>query len=220
MKKRLNILCLLVIAVLGYSVFDSIYQLSELFVSSLEKNFSQEINESDKQIELQKIRNMQPVAVLPNDFPLFSDSILNEKTGEYVPMIYSQMIVSVKSEPNLRQMIAAKVASFVYLAAIFFAIYVFVRLIISMNKSVIFDWKNVRRLRMLGISLIVCFVCEVITIYITSLALSDVFSVKGYSLHLSELTTITNLVLGLTALIVGEVFAIGLRIKEEHELTI
>lgn len=220
MKKRLNILCLLVIMVLGYSVFNSIYQLGVITVTSYESARKTIVNDADKHVELKKISNIQPVAVIPDAFPIFSDSVLNEKTGEHVPAYYSQLIVSVDTKAGLWQKVTAKITAFVYLLTILLAVYLFLRLIISMNKSVIFDWRNVRRLRWLGISLILCFVCEVISICITSYALSDVFSMKGYSIHFSELVSITNLVLGISALIVGEVFAIGLRMKEEQELTI
>lgn len=220
MKRRLNILCLLVILVLGYSVFDSIYQLGSIMVSGYEAGRQAVTNGDDNQSEFQKMKNMQPVAVFPDHFPVFTDSVFNAKTGEYIPMIHSQMLVSQKTELCLWQKIVAKLASFTNIFAVLFAIYLFIRLIVSMNKSVIFDWKNVRRLRWLGISLIVCFVCEAIPMCITYYALSDAFALKDYTLHFSEFITITNLVLGLSALLVGEVFAIGLKMKEEQELTI
>ena len=47
-----------------------------------------------------------------------------------------------------------------------------------------------------------------------------VFSVTGYSLSMADMVHITSLVLGISALIVAEVFAIGLKMKEEQELTI
>lgn len=56
--------------------------------------------------------------------------------------------------------------------------------------------------------------------YLTYRPLSEAFAVDGYELSLSAAIDITLLVLGLCALIVGEVFAIGLKMKEEQELTI
>ena len=50
--------------------------------------------------------------------------------------------------------------------------------------------------------------------------MGKVFSVTGYSLSMADMVHITSLVLGLSALIVAEVFAIGLRMKEEQDLTI
>lgn len=220
MKRRLNLLCVLVVLVLGYSVFDSVYQMISLGVSTFETGYQAGKEEKDIRADLEKLQNVQHIALFPEGYPILIDSVLNEKAGEYVPAMYSQMIVSVKTEPSRWQKFTMKFMSFVYLFTVLFAIFVFVRLIISINKSDIFDWKNVRRLRWLGGSLILCFICELIPAYMTSAIVSEVFSLKGYSFNLSELFTITNLVLGISALIVGEVFAIGLRMKEEQDLTI
>ncbi len=61
----------------------------------------------------------------------------------------------------------------------------------------------------------------IIKIFLHSyLGIDTVFSLHGYELSLSELVSTTTLVLGLCSLIVGEVFAIGLKMKEEQDLTI
>ena len=51
-------------------------------------------------------------------------------------------------------------------------------------------------------------------------SVGNVFSVHGYELHLSDTVNTTTLVLGISTLIVAEVFAIGLKMKEEQDLTI
>ena len=56
--------------------------------------------------------------------------------------------------------------------------------------------------------------------YSNMASVSKVFSIPGYDLSLVDLVSITTLVLGLCSLIVGEVFAIGLKMKEEQDLTI
>lgn len=218
MKKRLNVLCLLVVLVLGYSIFESIYQVSVVMQASYKAGYNAGKNRDMS--DLNNIANMKPIALMPDAFPFFTDSILNEKTGEYVPVMHSQMIVSVKTKPNIVQSLAMTFSSFINVFAILTAIVIFILLIVSINKSNIFNWKNVRRLRWLGGALILSFICSVIPMCLTSSMLSDVFSIKGYSLHLSEFISITNLVLGLSALLVAEVFAIGLRMKEEQDLTI
>jgi len=220
MKKRLNVLCLLVVLVLGYSVFEQIYYIAQTAVTTYEMGYQAGRSGKGARAEIEKLSHIQPVAVFPDNFPLFSDSILNEKTGEYVPIIYSQMIASIKTNPNPWQMFTLKFTASANIITIILAIFIFIRLIISINKSIIFNWRNVRRLRWMGVSLILSFIFSVIPMVITSVTLSDVFAIKGYSLHLSEFMSITNLVLGLSALIVGEVFAIGLRMKEEQDLTI
>ena len=104
--------------------------------------------------------------------------------------------------------------------AIVWAVVLFIRLIVSINKSDIFNWKNVRRLRRLGVLLIIGFVCTFLLAFLSFHNVEKVFSVTGYSLSMADMVHITSLVLGISALIVAEVFAIGLKMKEEQDLTI
>ena len=62
--------------------------------------------------------------------------------------------------------------------------------------------------------------CTFASSYLDFIGIDTVFSLHGYELSLSELVSTTTLVLGLCSLIVGEVFAIGLKMKEEQDLTI
>jgi len=229
MKKRLNILCLLVVLVLGYSVFESAYQVGLGMTQGMKMGFEEgyEAGRKGEKLDMNKkmnsmanVMNVKVVGLLPDVYHLFNDSVLNEKTGEYVPAMYTQMLVSVDSKPSIGQILTLTLSSIMNLFAVLVAVVIFVFLIVSINKSDIFNWKNVYRLRWLGGVLIFSFICTAIPTLMTSYLLSGVFSVKGYSLHLADLVSITNLVLGLSALIVGEVFAIGLRMKEEQELTI
>lgn len=130
------------------------------------------------------------------------------------------MMVSIDDHPALWEQIASKLLTFLQIGVYIWAIVLFVRLIISINKSDIFNWKNVRRLRRLGLALIISFCCSFSVAYITLYNVSEVFSLRGYTLELSGIISATMLVLGLCSLIVGEVFAIGLKMKEEQDLTI
>lgn len=64
------------------------------------------------------------------------------------------------------------------------------------------------------------FVCTFLLAFLSFHNVEKVFSVTGYSLSMADMVHITSLVLGISALIVAEVFAIGLKMKEEQELTI
>lgn len=216
MKKRLNILCLLVMLVLVYSVFESTYNLSSMFMSGVRAGMEQ----SKDKVKLSAIQDLKIVALMPNDLTEMKDSVYNEKSGEYVPALYSQLLVSVKSEPNIWLMLVANLSSFCYIFVSLFSVIIFFKLIVSINKSDIFNWKNVRRLRWLGILLVLTFLFSATPSWIMAWQLSGIFSVSGYSFSTSELISTLTLVLGLVSLIVGEVFAIGLRMKEEQDLTI
>ena len=163
---------------------------------------------------------MKSIALFPDNFANLKDSVYNEKTGEFVPAIYGKLVVSVNTPVNIWLKFITMMCNFIGIFTMIFSVVFFAKLIIAINKSRIFDWKNVRRLRWLGAILILNFICSAFPAYISAYELSGVFSISGYSVNLSGLVSKLTLVLGLVALIVGEVFAIGLKMKEEQDLTI
>lgn len=216
MKRRLNVFCLLVMLVFCYSVFESAYYLGSAFVDG----FQVGMNSVNDQEQFNKTNNMKSIALFPDNFANLKDSVYNEKAGEFVPAIYGKLMVSVGTPVNLWLKFTTMMCHFTGLLTMILSVVFFIRLIIAINKSKIFDWKNVRRLRWLGVILILNFICSALPAYISAYELSDVFSIAGYSLNFSNLASKQTLVLGLVALIVGEIFAIGLRMKEEQDLTI
>lgn len=221
MKRRLNILCVIVVLVLSYSVLETGYGFfigAKLGVEAVEKNGAS----LPAQHELM---NMKYISLRPQNFSMsgdgfFLDSVYNEKSGEQVPAMYASMIVSVDGHPTIWQIVMVQGLSLLQMGVYIWAIILFIRLIISINKSDIFNWKNVRRLRRLGVALIISFCCTLSSAYLTLQSIGEVFSLRGYSFDLSGMVSTTMLVLGICSLIVGEVFAIGLKMKEEQDLTI
>ena len=189
-----------------YSVFESAYYFSNAFMAGFRVGMNAE---HDKE-QLKRTHNMKSISLFPDDFVDLKDSVYNEKSGKFVPAIYGKLIVSVNTPINL----------WFKFTSMFFSVVFFFKLIVAINKSNIFSWKNVRRLRWLGAILILNFICDALPAYISAYELSDAFSIPGYSLNLSGLVSKLTLTLGLVALIVGEIFAIGLRMKEEQDLTI
>ena len=60
------------------------------------------------------------------------------------------------------------------------ALIIFVMLILSINKSQIFEWKNVRRLRWLGSLLIISFLFYLIPQVVNYWGLKEVFALDKY----------------------------------------
>lgn len=217
MKRRLNILCVLVTLVLSYSVFQAAYY---FFVGAkIGVEMSTDADGKDGKKALDLAFNMKEIALVPEQFN-FSDSVYNEKSGTYVPAMYSHMLVIVPVKANIWLMFTTHLFQTFYIFSLILAIFMFVKLIISINKSDIFLWKNVYCLRWMGGALIVSYLSAAIPLFITGYELSEVFNLRGYNLHQSELASTIALVLGIVSLIVGEIFAIGLKMKEEQDLTI
>ena len=222
MKRRLNILCVIVVLVLSYSVFETGYY----FIVGVKAGVEAGIDGNAFEASQKKLMNMKYISLLPEhlsdlgDNGLFQDSVYNERSGEYVPVSFNSMMVSVDTESTTLEQAAFTLLNFLHIVICVWSIVLFVRLVISINKSDIFNWKNVHRLRLLGAALIISFCTALLPAYLTFRSVGNVFSVHGYELHLSDTVNTTTLVLGISTLIVAEVFAIGLKMKEEQDLTI
>ena len=234
MKRRLNLLCAVILLVLGWSVVMSGYYLfmgASLGVRA-GWNYAEAMQNPDSvpaahMEDVLALKDMSYVSLVPDAFrgtgnaaTLLRDSVYNELEGCYVPACYATLLVSVEKPEAPWQGVVTGLASLVSTVAIVWALVLFIRLVVSVNRSDIFNWRNVRRLRRLGVLLIVGFVCVLLPEYLSLCSLREVFALESYDLILSDSVKVTNLLLGLIALIVAEVFAIGLKMKEEQDLTI
>lgn len=222
MKRRLNILCVLVMLLLGYSVFEYAYISIAAAADGVEmgENLVKRQKQNSKMQAMKDAFALKPIALIPDNFAVYNDSVYNEKSGTYVPAMHIQMAIVLPTQSSIWLLMVNQLFLAFSIIPALLAIFLFVKLIISINKSDIFNWKNVYRLRWIGGSLVFCYLCIAIPVFITSYELSEVFALRGYSLHQSDLASVTTLVLGVASLIVAEVFAIGLRMKEEQDLTI
>ncbi|WP_373722605.1 DUF2975 domain-containing protein [Bacteroides heparinolyticus] len=225
MKRRLNILCVIVMLVLSYSVLEAGYYLFLGVKLGAEAGVEIAKNNKPDSSEYREMVNLRVIGLLPHGLStkgvrLLSDSVYNEKSGRYVPASYSSMVISVETHALAWKRTVNVLLVFLHLGLSVWGMVLFIRLIISINKSDIFNWRNVRRLRRLGVVLILGFCSVLAGAYMDLASVREVFSLRGYDLSLSEMANVTTLVLGLCALIVGEVFAIGLKMKEEQDLTI
>lgn len=212
MKRRLNILCLLVVLVLSYSLLEAAYYVIIGFNTGVEMSQTPE--------GIKQVTGMKAVSLAPSDFTPLQDSVYNAKTGLYVPAMYGQLVVSVPVKENFRSMLVSSSIQMLSIVASIVAVIMFIKLIVFINRSLIFDWRNVRRLRWLGVMLILHYLCTLIPFLMAGWELEEVFALRGYTFHQSDLASILTLVLGIVSLIVAEVFAIGLKMKEEQDLTI
>ena len=168
MKKRLNLLCAIVLLVLGWSVVVTGYYMTRGAVEGFRQGWNYaEAEEKAKETgepmpeELRVMQHTKYISLLP---PMLSgwkgdmlpDSVYNERTHSYIPAAYASLTVSVEAgSPWTRGLLGLLV-----LIANIWALVVFIRLVISINRSDIFCWRNVRRLRRLGVLLVVAFACS------------------------------------------------------------
>jgi len=167
--------------------------------------------------------NLLSLSLVPEKFSRqFSDSIFNEKTGHWIPARLEQVSVMspISQVAPWWEMLLILPTSLLLIAAFIVIISRFIKLIIAVNKSIIFDWVNVTRLRQIGGGFLVLYVLNMIAqLYYHYMTIAAV-QLPDYYISGGDVYKTTTLLFGLIAFLIAEVFAVGLRLKEEQDLTI
>jgi hypothetical protein len=215
MKKKLNLLCILVFVVLVGSI---VLNFTAGFMAGFDS-----VEETSKAAKpLPHNVRLTAMSLYPKNPTVPTDTVVNSLTGEKTPILYSQIMAFTKSDKGgmvSPTLIVSSLLTSIFAICAFVA---FFRLVLRINKSNIFDWKNVRILRRLGIYLCILFVGKAVTLYSSLIEASRTIAIEGYGINWSEgqSSLALQLLLGLLCLISAEIFAIGLRMKEEQDLTI
>lgn len=109
MKRRLNILCLVVMLVLSYSVLEQGYYI--FLGAKMGAQTGLELGKKGSDIAAYKeLMNLKVVNLIPSSmesFDFFRDSVYNEKSRSYVPAAYSSLMVSVDSHDSVGKVVSA-----------------------------------------------------------------------------------------------------------------
>lgn len=229
MKKRFNILCVSMFAVIILYVtggFAYTGVITYKMVSEMMSMSKEELAKSKKNIELfdKEKYTQHAVTMIPtNIFAVKETTIENTITGEQTPVMPIKTLVFVKgTDKSMTTDIATTVTGVISITASIFFLCYLIRFIRNVRRNEIFEWKNVRMLRRMGLAIIVTFAMSVIAEWLQYAAASEVFSPKGYMTdwYSGISDHILLLGIGIAAIIIGEVFARGLQMREEQELTI
>lgn len=132
MKRRLNILCLVVMLVLSYSVLEQGYYI--FLGAKMGAQTGLELGKKGSDIAAYKeLMNLKVVNLIPSSmesFDFFRDSVYNEKSRSYVPAAYSSLMVSVDSHDSVGKVVAKYLLIYLHLGFSLWAVVLFIRLII------------------------------------------------------------------------------------------
>ncbi|WP_455665990.1 DUF2975 domain-containing protein [Phocaeicola sp.] len=215
MKKKLNLLCVCVIIGLLLSTSTVVSIMASAFTSAFKAGY--ESVESGKDI---KISDYKMICTLPTNLLEKTGSVTNVKTGEQVPIMPVISLVEAHSEGSTLPTTINRTISLISFIASIFCLLQFFYLIRNINRGDIFSWKNVKYLRKLGWTLIFLFICSMGNTILGNYEASQVLQLNGCEYSYMFAFSDSSFILGFTALLVAEVFAIGLRLKEEQDLTI
>lgn len=112
------------------------------------------------------------------------------------------------------------VVTMLLLALMVAVIVVFVKLIVNVNRQRVFIWNNVRLLRLVGGGLLLMSLLGGVTGVTQAASVVDTLQLEGYMVNYVDYFQIGDMVVGLAALVFAEILAIGMKMKEEQDLTI
>ena len=161
------------------------------------------------------------LSLVPVESYTMPDKLLNKKSGELDQVRIREAIVrtSVEKKANAIEMLWMFPCSIIALTGFFMVVFNFLKIVFAVNKSIIFAWININRLRRVGIGFVVMFIIDAIVSVIQKSEALGLIEFENY-----EIVNFTYegslLLLGMISFLFAEILAAGLRLKEEQELTI
>lgn len=96
----------------------------------------------------------------------------------------------------------------------------FIRFVLNINRNNIFTRKNTKYLKRIGWCMVIIGLLATIKYCNDVYAATQTFSLTGYTIGYSDAVYTGTILFGLFSLVMAESFSIGLKMKEEQELTI
>ena len=216
MKKRLNLFCLCVIAAFLLSVSGNVQMIVRIFINGFEIG----MKAAEEGGEMPVLPAYKQIQTMPTDLTEVTGTVTNLKDGSQLAIKPLVSLVECPSMPTSSAALWEAMAALVVIVGFIYTTVYFCKLIVQINRNIVFDWTNVKYLRRIGWGLIAIFFCAFVSVWITNYQLSQVVALKGTEFNLLLAFSDPTFILGFIALLAAEVFALGLRLKEENDLTI
>ena len=205
MKKRINILCTLMLIALVLGV----------------KNFD-DFRGKNPNIKYQYIAEgnivRQHIDIFP-DTLIAADTLYSATSGEaYDACLYSKHIAVKVPAPSLFTRILVKAGSLITSIALILFWVCFIRLIVFINKGV-FNEMSIKRIRWMGWLALIIYPGKWLSVGIPDLILRKQISLEGYEI-VQSMPQMTWLIIGFGLLMFSLIMKMGMEMKEEQDLTI
>ncbi len=156
----------------------------------------------------------------------YPDKILNQKTGKEELAENRSMYIKLADVSQLPAflIIGNTFILCISLVALFIFIYIPIlsfKIVKSISRDDIFDYKNIRRIRRIGYSMLGIFLFALVYAFITKATADYLLSLQNYKIVFSlDGESTSFLIFGIVVLIFAEVLKISTQIKEEQDFTI
>ena len=154
----------------------------------------------------------------------YTDSITNTLTGEPMKMSLCNIIVGVNQIQDYQSMawwnVGITVAFILYFVVIVYFWINFLRIIICVNKGLIFDRIIEHRLMKGGWTLLVAYALEWGIAFMFYLYHHSMIQLDGYEIDIPNTPDNIMLYVAIGLMLIAQIFSLGRQMKEEQELTI
>ena len=218
MKKRLNLFCTLIFVVIACHLAS----MSNTFLTGFSAGMKHGMEE--RSVTETTPSNFSHITLLPAEMDEATAVTITDKaTFRQLTAWPTQLIVPLDDSLGVGTAVFRLLYTLLYGATAVAALAAFILFVRNVNRNAIFTRRNITLLRVVGWCLVATgAIATADGCYDTYLAQRS-FSLTGYVVDYGSaayITYITSVIFGLFAVVVAEAFAIGLRMKEEQELTI
>lgn len=208
MKKRFNFISITILAILVISIMSFTYDQFEDVIMGHKSNQNNEIGTI---VDLKPIKENSHLFIFKN-----------QKDGSDIQFYPNNISVSFSNSTDYSSLwdTLILIMALPFIISSLACIIYFIKFIVSVNKGRIFEHINTHYLKVLGISLIVCAISEILISFFIYKMNTELLSFEGYKINFEDIGGFLNLILGLSALLVAQFLKMGITMKEEQELTI
>ena len=219
MKRRLMCLTYLLLLALtvhtGYSIWSSWYDVSASF-----KNGYEDAMQGSGASTLSNERMFELVLHQSEEGSALLNQVVNSKTGEEVTVEVTRMHAFIPKESLVSITWISKLIAVIIFCLFIIITVLFLTLMNSIRNAIIFTPLNIKQLRYIGSGLFLSGILYAVIGYMEADSIRSTFELTGYHIAVADTIDFTLFTNGLIAFLVAEVFAIGLKLEEEQELTI
>lgn len=222
-KVAINLLCILILTVLGATIIIPGGGLGYYFLIGFEKGLNSEESVSEQTENPFENISVEAVPSSLIDTPRALHDSIRFDDGRIYPVTFSSMKIHTgEKEPLPLQLHLVSGLAAVAIIVIYILMAVkFVKFVIHINKGEIFSNRNIRLLTWIGIFLLAIALLQTLIGVLDDISLSSLnLSLEGNTLTAHWGIPFSDFILGLMGLLMANIWRRGLQLKEEQELTI
>ncbi len=216
MKTKLNIFCLLIFAV----IIVDILMATDLMFSGMVSGYKSAKHTYETNTE--SVDGYRVVSLIPNEITWRNAiTITDSATNKSYKAWPTQINLPIEESPSgITGRILSVIIGIAIMVAGIITLISFIRFVLNINRNNIFTRKNTKYLKRIGWSMIIIGLLATIKYCNDVYAATQTFSLTGYTIGYSDAVYTGTILFGLFSLVMAESFSIGLKMKEEQELTI